>query len=177
MHKIIPRNATIPTSNFEEFITSHDNQDTVIIKIFQGERPLAKDNEFLGEFELSGFEKRPKGQTKIIVKFEIDVSGLVKVSAIDKMSGLNANIQLKSLTTNDASNILDDLELNHQTDKEIEERILLEKLQQTAQTLIFSLTIKNKNSEEYKDIYELVKNNVHNLQVFIQELNESIEKI
>lgn len=176
MHKIIPRNATIPTSNFEEFITSHDDQDIVVVKIYQGERPLAKDNEFLGEFELSGFEKRPKGQTKIIVKFEIDVSGLVKVSAIDKMSGLNANIQLKSLTTSEASNVLDDLEMNYLTDKQIEEQLLLEKLQQTAQTLIFSLSIKN-NVDEYKETYELVKNNVNNLQVLIQELNELTKEI
>ena len=171
LHKIIPRNASIPVSSSEDFITSEDNQDYVLIKIYQGERPLATDNEFLGEFELSGFEKRPKGQTKIVVKFDIDSSGLVTVSAFDKISGLQSNVTLKSLTTSEANKALDIIEANADEDKIIAEHIELEKLKEQARTKAFYRSISDGKGDEYQEIYDSVKDSIENLKIFIQSLD------
>ena len=142
LNKIIPRNTVIPISAGQEFITAEDNQTSVIIRIFQGERPLAKDNEFLGEFELSGFEERPKGQTKIVVKFDLDASGLITVTAFDKISGIQSEVTLKPLSSQTINNLLDDIEVNQKSDAELLERIELENLRKEAKTLIFSNKIK-----------------------------------
>jgi molecular chaperone DnaK len=169
MNKIIPRNTTIPVSVAQDYITAEDNQESVIIKIYQGERPLAQNNEFLGEFELTGFEKRPKGQTIIVVKFEIDTSGLIIVSAFDKISGLQSNVTLKSLTSDRINQLLDDLDIQ-QDDKKLELELELQSLQSTAKTLLLTKQLSNDNS--YSDTYNSLKDNLPGLKVFIQELQE-----
>ena len=168
LHKIIPRNASIPVSSSEDFVTSEDDQDSVVIKIFQGERPLAKDNEFLGEFELSGFEKRPRGQTKIVVKFDIDSSGLVSVTAFDKISGLQSNVTLKPLTSEKLNDLLNLTEVSINEDKIVAEAVELEMLRELAKTKMFQANISGK--DENQEIYESVKDSVDNLRVFIQSL-------
>jgi molecular chaperone DnaK len=171
LHKIIPRNASIPVSSSEDFITSEDNQDCVLIKIYQGERPIAKDNEFLGEFELSGFEKRPKGQTKIVVKFDIDSSGLVNVSAFDKISGLQSNVTLKSLTSDKINESLDSIDTNINEDKLVADRIELEMLREQARTKAFYKSISDGQGDEYQEIYDSVKDSIDKLKIFIQSLD------
>jgi len=171
LHKIIPRNTNLPVSSGEDFITSEDNQDSVLIKIYQGERPLAKDNEFLGEFELSGFEKRPKGQTKIIVKFDIDSSGLVTVSAFDKISGLQSNVTLKSLTSDKINESLDLIDANINEDKLVADRIELEMLREQARTKAFYKSIADGQGDEYQEIYDSVRDSIDKLKIFIQSLD------
>lgn len=171
LNKIIPRNTNIPVAAAEEFITAEDNQDTVNIRIYQGERPLAKDNEFLGEFTLSGFEKRPKGQTRIVVKFDIDSSGLITVTAFDKISGLQSEVALNPLTSEKINSILDDMEIDSD-DEKIAEQIELESLKQKAQTLIFSKSMKGADVEEDKETYESVKDNIVALKTFINSLKD-----
>ena len=83
MTKIITRNTTIPTNGKGKFSTAADNQTVVGINVLQGERPLAKDNKSLGEFILEGIPPAPSGQPKIEVNFDIDVNGILIVTAIE----------------------------------------------------------------------------------------------
>lgn len=80
---LIPRNTTIPTTKSQIFSTAEDNQPAVDIMVYQGERPMAHDNKLLGHFQLSGIKPARRGQPRIEVTFNIDVNGIVKVSAKD----------------------------------------------------------------------------------------------
>src|SRR5690349_11671943 len=87
MTVLIPRNTTIPTSKKETFSTAADNQSAVTINVLQGEREFAKDNRLLGTFNLEGIPPAPRGMPQIEVTFNIDVNGILTVSAKDKATG------------------------------------------------------------------------------------------
>lgn len=90
--KIITRNTTIPTKKSQVFSTAQDNQTQVGIRVFQGEREMAKDNKLLGQFELMGIPPAPRGLPQIEVTFDIDANGIVHVSAKDKATGKEQKI-------------------------------------------------------------------------------------
>ena len=87
MTRLIPRNTTIPTSAAQSFTTAADGQTAVQVKIYQGEREMARDNKMLGDFQLTGIPPAPRGVPKIKVTFEIDANGIVKVNAQDEATG------------------------------------------------------------------------------------------
>ena len=95
MTKIITRNTTIPTNGKGKFSTAADNQTVVGINVLQGERPLAKDNKSLGEFILEGIPPAPSGQPKIEVNFDIDVNGILIVTAIETETNSKQSIIIK----------------------------------------------------------------------------------
>src|SRR3984885_11545972 len=84
MTKVIPRNSVIPTKKSQVFSTAADNQPTVTIKVYEGERPMTKDNHLLGKFDLGGIPPAARGTPQIEVTFEIDTNGILQVSAEDK---------------------------------------------------------------------------------------------
>ena len=118
--KLIEKNTTIPTNKSQTFSTADDNQSAVTIRVFQGERQIAADNKLLGQFDLVGIPPAPKGTPQIEVTFDIDANGIVKVSAKDKATGKEHQIQIKAsggLSDEDIEKMVKDAEANADSDK------------------------------------------------------------
>jgi molecular chaperone DnaK len=120
MTPIITRNASIPVKQSETFSTGVDNQDAVEIHVLQGERPFAKDNKSLGIFKLKDIPLAPRGVPKINVTFQLDVNGLLSVSAREEKSGQEQSIKIEGASTlarDEVSKMLEDAEANAILDK------------------------------------------------------------
>lgn len=94
MTKLIERNTAIPTKRSEVFSTAEDNQPSVLIQVYQGERSFARDNKLLGTFELGGIAPAPRGMPQIEVTFDIDANGIVHVSAKDRGTGKEQSVTI-----------------------------------------------------------------------------------
>jgi molecular chaperone DnaK len=93
--KLVERNTTIPTEKKQVFSTAADNQTAVTVSVFQGERPMARDNRLLGQFNLEGLPPAPRGLPQIEVKFDIDANGILNVSAKDLGTGKEATVRIE----------------------------------------------------------------------------------
>lgn len=98
MTKLVERNTTIPTRKSEVFSTAEDNQTAVDIYVFQGERPMARDNKLLGNFRLDGIPPAPRGVPKVEVTFDIDANGILNVTARDQTTGKEQKITITAST-------------------------------------------------------------------------------
>merc|ERR1711868_124699 len=126
MSKIIARNSVVPTKKSQIFSTAADNQQTVTIQVFEGERPMTKDNHLLGKFDLTGIPPAARGVPQLEVTFEIDVNGILRVSAEDKGTGNKEKIEIKNdanrLTPEDVERMIKDAEMFAEEDAKVAAR-------------------------------------------------------
>ena len=124
MTVLVERNTTIPTTKTETFSTAADNQPAVTVRVFQGERKMATDNRMLDEFNLDGIPAAPRGTPQIEVKFDIDVNGILSVSASDKATGKQHSVQIKQssgLSEEEIDRMRKDAEAHAEDDKKKQE--------------------------------------------------------
>ncbi len=167
MTSLINKNTTIPTKHSQVFSTAEDNQSAVTIHVLQGERKTAKDNKSLGQFNLDGIQLAPRGVPQIEVTFDIDVDGILHVSAKDKNTGKEQKITIKSssgLNEEEIKNMIKDAEINSEIDRKFEELV---QAKNQADHLIHTTrkqidNIKDKISLDDKNKIELLLSNLEN---------------
>ena len=168
---LITRNTTIPTTKSQIFSTAADNQPAVDIMVYQGERPMARDNKLLGHFQLSGIKPAPRGTPRIEVTFNIDVNGIVKVSAKDLDTQKEQQITINDsngLSKEEIDRMVREAEANKEADnKRKEEAELVNKAESYLSSINQGLqekgdSIDPKQKEEATKLRDEIQNALNN---------------
>ena len=171
MTKMIARNTTVPTKKVKTYSTTVDGQTNVKLNVLQGEREMAADNKSLGTFHLEGIPPAPRGVPQIEVTFDIDINGILSVTAKHKGSGKEQSISItgaSTLSDAEVDRMLKDAESNASADKQKRERIDLEN---QAETLIYQA---DKQLEELDD--KVKAEDKATIEGFTNTLKEALSK-
>ena len=163
--RLIDKNTTIPTDESKIFTTAADNQTSVNVRVFQGEREIAEENELLGEFQLTGIPPAPAGTPQIEVEFNIDQNGIVSVEAEDKGSGNAESITIEGgagLSDEEIDRMQEEAEEHAEEDERRRERI--EARNEAESTIQRAETLLDENEEEVDDD-------------LVESINERIEDV
>ena len=169
--RLIDRNSTIPTNKSQIFSTAENNQAAVTIRVFQGEREMAADNNLLGQFNLEDIPPAPRGMPQIEVTFDIDANGIVSVQAKDKGTGKEQKITIQAsggLSDEDIEKMIDDAKENAETDKARREFV---EIRNQAESLIDS---SEKSLKEHGD--KVDASTVEAIELAISALRDDLDK-
>ena len=176
---MIPRNTTIPTSKNNIFSTAADNQTQVEIHVTQGERPMSADNKSLGRFILDGIPPAPRGVPQVEVTFDIDASGILKVTAQDKATGKSQNITITGavgLSDDEIKRMQEEAERHKEEDKKKAESI---ESKNKADSLVAAAekALKDAGDKAPKEIKEAVEEKIKSVKEILKESEPDKEKL